>query len=104
MNALSEWQHYLEQHGVVGMYLMIGPDKASVYVRHLPKWAAPQPPTRADLLTTNVPHMVDTTATPKTQVAHADDLYYRTDTHWNALDAWQAFTHLMERLQKATQR
>ena len=100
--ALTQWRRYVQQRGVMDMYLMIGPDKGSVYSHRLPRWATPQPPSHAALLAASPfgHRVINPTAALQAQRDHAeDDLYYRTDTHWNALGAWQAFDTLMAQLQ-----
>lgn len=94
VEASQAWDAWLASKGVRVFRIMVGPNKASIYPEHLPNWAMPATPSATDALFADTenerfidlrPHMLAS----KTQYPQA--LYYKTDTHWNALGAGLAF-------------
>lgn len=101
-DGARRWASFLQGRGVPAFQILVAPDKASVYPGHLPRWALP-PPGRgaADTLLahTDPDLFVDTRAALQRAVATAPaPLFYRNDTHWNALGASHAFEALAQRL------
>ncbi|MFI8222904.1 DHHW family protein [Pseudomonas sp. NPDC085632] len=92
--ATKSWNSYLADRGVKAFRIMIGPDKSSIYPEHLPAWAIPAPfnPTDALLAEAEPGRFIDLRPTLlAAKKTHSEDLYFRTDTHWNALGAGLAF-------------
>lgn len=92
--AMSAWDAYLTGKGVKVFRLMIGPNKGTIYPEHLPEWARPAPhnPTDALISQDSGNRFVDLRAPlleAKNTLPHA--LYYKTDTHWNAVGAAVGF-------------
>jgi hypothetical protein len=94
--ALAEgaWQRWLLARGVRSFRVLVCADKDSIYPEFLPDWAraAADPPIGA-LLQAADPHIVVDTR-PALRLAHdraGVPLYFRTDSHWNALGAWVAY-------------
>lgn len=79
--------------------LFIGPNKSSIYPEYLPPVIVPAPrryiAPLVDALTEAAVNVYDPT---KRLVASKDSgiLYYRTDTHWNARGAYEAFEGFRE--------
>lgn len=101
VNAMTEWLIFSRDYGVKDFKILIGPDKASIYSEHAPDWAKPaiylkvDAVTEADKLGIFV-NPRDYLISKKSDFNH--DLYYQTDTHWNALGAWLAFEYFLTNL------
>jgi len=92
--ATNAWGAYLSGKGVQLFRIMIGPNKGSIYPEYMPFWARPAPsnPTDALLAEAGHAHFIDLRPTLlAAKDIHGDNLYYKTDTHWNALGAGVAF-------------
>ena len=90
----EEWKEWLTRKGVRLYKIMICPDKDSVYPEFAPNWAWPVAGYATDVLLDNVSRESHIDARPeliKAKDQFAEDLYYKTDTHWNRLGAWVAF-------------
>lgn len=92
--ATEAWSAYLSTRGVRFLKVMLAPNKGTIYSEHLPLWAKPSSPNATDALLagTGTAHYVD--LRPALLAAKAnqpEDLYYKTDTHWNFLGAGLAF-------------
>jgi hypothetical protein len=73
---------------------MLAPNKSSIYPEFLPDWVQPSvsPALNSFLRTINQPLYVDTTTAVKSAKSNFSiPLYYKTDSHWNAMGAWIAF-------------
>jgi len=93
--ATNSWQKWLAMKGVRSYYIMIGPNKSSIYPEFLPDWAQPNTDPISNVLLPNVIpglyfDMRSALKTAKTQIV--PPLYYKTDTHWNNMGAWIAFS------------
>lgn len=101
-DGARQWATHLRGRGVQAFQILVAPDKASVYPEHLPRWALPPPGRGATdtlLAHTDPGLFVDTRAALQRAVAAAPaPLFYRNDTHWNALGASHAFEALAQRL------
>lgn len=102
--AQLRWDEWLRDRGVAVFRVMIGPDKHSVHDDGLPGWAAGRKPPKVQSLHGGpAGHLYVDLGPSLRQAADAGDssLYYRTDTHWNALGAAYAFGGLTEALRTA---
>lgn len=83
---LLGWERWLKGQGVQGFVLMIGPDKARVYARHLPGWASPSHvPRLQGLVSGSAQHLISDPGPELTRMSTqaATPTYYQTDSHWN---------------------
>lgn len=95
--SAEAWDRWLKLKGVTEFRILIGPDKDSVYPEYLPDWASHSPnrPTHDLMPDRRAGIYIDPTAALRKAKDDAlEPLYYRTDTHWNALGAWIAFDEL----------
>lgn len=100
-SSATAWNEWLKGKGVNSYKILIGPDKASVYSEHLPKWAYPSSQSIADAIVRGGDESIF--VYPKQDLIESKSkysfpLYYKTDTHWNTLGAWIAFRRLAESL------
>ncbi|WP_191832913.1 alginate O-acetyltransferase AlgX-related protein [Pseudomonas fluorescens] len=92
--ATRNWEAYLAGKGVKVFRIMIGPNKGSIYPEHMPNWAKPASlnPTDALLAEAGQGSFIDLRPPLlAAKDAHRETLYFKTDTHWNALGAGVAF-------------
>lgn len=92
--ATNAWNAYLAGQGVKVFRIMIGPNKSSIYPEYMPSWAKPalSNPMNAQLAEVGPEHFID--LRPPLLAAkstHGENLYFKTDTHWNSLGAGIAF-------------
>ncbi|MFJ2458778.1 hypothetical protein ACIOVC_09555 [Pseudomonas neuropathica] len=102
--STKNWNTFLEDKGVKLFRIMIGPDKGSIYPEQLPSWAKPVPfnPTDALLAEVEPQRFIDLRpALLAEKKNHAEDLYFKTDTHWNAFGAGIAFKAFAHEVGKA---
>lgn len=102
--ATNAWDAYLAGKGVKVFRIMIGPNKGSIYPEHMPSWARPAlfNPTDALLAGVGQEHFIDLRPTLlAAKVTHSENLYFKTDTHWNALGAGIAFRAFAQQVGKA---
>ena len=85
------------------MLIVVAPDKASIYPDKLPEQIKSLPPqSKLDKLISylknnNLPVIVD--LRPVLRAARQDqDVYYKTDTHWNGYGAFVAYTTIINAL------
>lgn len=103
-NHLLETQRALARCNV-SFYLVMPPDKQTIYPDMMPFRRAPQTDTRADQLFAAlraVPDLKVVDLRPALQAARQQEtlpLYLKTDTHWNALGAFHGVQALMQTLQ-----
>lgn len=99
----AKWDKWYKHHGVKQYRVLIGPDKDSIYPEFLPRWAAHSAdPVTAQLLKTAPPGVYVDAFTPLLAAKDKNPpMYYKTDTHWNNLGAWIAFTALGDSLRDA---
>lgn len=79
--------------------LVIAPDKESIYPEHLPAWIGPKlGPSRLDQLMDYLNSASEVTVIDlrRSLIANkgSDDLYYKTDTHWNPRGAYAAYREI----------
>jgi hypothetical protein len=92
--GLVLWDQFLKSKGVKAFFIMMGPDKATIYPEYLPNWANATQLTRTDaLFYKGSSGLIFDTRIPLLLTKHDFDhrIYYKTDTHWNDLGAWIAF-------------
>lgn len=103
-SATKAWDAYLAGKGVKIFRIMVGPNKGSIYPEHMPLWAKPVPSNPTDVLFSEAGEdiLIDLRkpllAAKKTR---RETLYYKTDTHWNALGAGAAFQAFAKQAGKA---
>jgi alginate O-acetyltransferase complex protein AlgJ len=105
---LDAWQHVLQQRSAwlaargIPLLVVIAPNKETIYPEYLPWEIYPiQPPSRLDQLVerlqrTHSPvHFLD--LRPALMAAKPSGrLYFKTDTHWNALGAYVGYGAMMD--------
>lgn len=102
--AFKRRHDYLAARGILYV-VMIVPDKATIYPEHLPAWAAVPvaPRSRLDRLQEALaayPDLVALDLRPALRAAKArDQVYFRSDSHWNLLGASVAYRELAMLLQ-----
>lgn len=90
----AAWNIYLSNQGVKLFRVMIGPNKGTIYPEKMPRWAVPASlnPTDALLEADSGNFYVDLRpALREAKQKIKEDLYYKTDTHWNTIGAGVAF-------------
>lgn len=98
VNAMAEWLIFARDYGVKNFKILIGPDKASIYSEHVPGWAKPASRLKIDAVIEA--DKLDIFVNPRDHLISkkpdfSNELYYQTDTHWNALGAWLAFKYFL---------
>lgn len=92
--AIKSWERWLRHKGVRLYRVMLAPDKETIYQEFLPGWAMAIPDSATNALLDNVGqelYMDLRAALRAAKSQFSEPLYYRTDSHWNALGAWVAF-------------
>lgn len=102
--ATKAWEAYLAGKGVKVFRIMIGPNKGTIYPEYMPSWAKPvlSNPTDALLAETGEEIFID--LRPPLLAAKdtlSEDMYFKTDSHWNALGAGVAFRAFAQQVGKA---
>ena len=102
---LERRRAWLAERGIAYV-ITVAPDKGTIYPEHLPRWIRPMPgPTplaraTAALRANTAVRYVD--LRPVLQAAkQREQVYYRTDSHWNYLGAIAAYEALMAEVQRA---
>lgn len=98
-SSMQEWNSFFRENGVKKFKILVGPDKESIYGEYLPQWAHPAEyrQVSAVLDADKEGIFVDPTKFLTEQKSnYKEPLYYKTDTHWNALGGWLAFSYFME--------
>lgn len=98
--ATAAWKQWLSARGVKDFRILICPDKSTIYQEYLPVWAAPSKQSATDRLLSYVDSGIYIDSRPALMRAKLQSdipLYYKTDTHWNSLGAWQGFQVLTGR-------
>lgn len=101
--ATLAWEAYLKAQGVKLFRIMIGPNKSSIYPENMPSWARPASFNPMDALIAEAKGEVFVDLRPallSTKYGLKDDLYFKTDTHWNALGAGVGFRYFGEEVGK----
>lgn len=97
-------EHWLKLKGVKQYRVIVGANKDSIYPEFLPHWAKQVANSPIDTLFANVSHKIyiDTRSSLKAaRNEFQQKLYYKTDTHWNALGGLVAFRAFAKNLATA---
>lgn len=103
-NTLYGWRRYFLENGVKDFKIMVGPNKSSIYPEFLPGWIEPADNRKIDILMDEASD--DYYLYPRNALLAAkekyseNELYYKTDTHWNNLGGWLAFDYFITELRK----
>jgi hypothetical protein len=106
ISGVCAWNSWFKANGVKEFRFMIGPEKDSIYPEYVPDWVRPAKLQLPDLLIQELTSdiYVDT-FTPlraaKARYAAGEEpvaVYYKTDSHWNAIGAWTAMKALTRSL------
>ncbi len=100
--ALRERTHWLAQRGI-SCLLVIAPNKETIYPEYLPLRLAPAgATTRLDQLTETLVSAPDISwldlRPVMSKAREASRIFYRTDTHWNAIGGWFAARAIVDRI------
>ncbi|MEN3931523.1 hypothetical protein WJT86_10690 [Microvirga sp. W0021] len=103
---MNTWGEWFRKNGARDFRFMIGPDKEVIYPEYLPDWADLAPAQFSDILPAILPKdlfidLYKPLKETKAKYAKAEkplSIYYRTDTHWNSIGAWTAFSELAKSL------
>lgn len=96
--AMDGWNKLTKASGARGFYILIGPDKDSIYTDKLPQWYVKSESTISQKLIEGSDFYVNTPSlliNAKKETSHP--LYFKTDTHWNELGAYVAFKGLISK-------
>jgi hypothetical protein len=86
------------------LYVLISPDKSTIYSEFLPDWATLSDTTILDLiLNKNMASITSPKANLLAEKSANTTLYFQTDTHWNALGSWIAYKHWAEKISQHQQ-
>lgn len=103
---LIQLQQHLQACGI-GFYVVLAPDKNTVYPDKLGMAMPRQVRSPADQWVAAMQAagaqnwVIDLRPVLQQARAHHDtDLYYKTDTHWNTLGGFVAYQHILDRLQR----
>lgn len=98
INVMHGWQKLSKSIGVRGFYVLIGPDKDSIYTDELPQWYVQSKSTITNELINGCDFYIKTPEIlSKAKKETSDPLYFKTDTHWNELGAYSAFKGLAKK-------
>jgi alginate O-acetyltransferase complex protein AlgJ len=101
--AATAWDEYLKGKGVKLFRIMIGPNKGTIYPELMPAWARPPSPNATDYFFagTTGAHYIDLRRSLlAAKASQPAALYYKTDTHWNALGGALAFREFAQQVSK----
>jgi hypothetical protein len=90
----------------IAYVVTVAPDKSTLYPEHLPRWMArmrgPTPLDRASTALAANPRLHFVDLRPVLRAAKRDEqVYYRTDSHWNFLGATAAYDAIIAEVQRA---
>lgn len=98
IKSVDEWSTLSKSIGVKGFYIIIGPDKDSIYTEELPAWYVQSENSITNELVSRCDLYVNTVKIlTKEKKRTALPLYFKTDTHWNELGAYAAFEGLIDK-------
>lgn len=101
--AIEHWHAFLDARGIP-LVLVVAPNKSTVYPEHLPAWMTRVgPETRTDQLVRHLRErsgieVLDLRPWVIEAKTWGPPLFFRTDTHWNALGAFAGYRGLATRL------
>ena len=93
--AINEWSQIYEAHGIEGPFIIIAPNKHSIYWNYLDEELSTPPLTSTDRLMhilgdeSKIVDLREHFLSLKGRVSHS--MYYQTDTHWNGYGAAEAY-------------
>ena len=101
--ARSQWDLRVKSRGGRGLYVVVVPNKHTVYADKLPDWARRgSKPNNTDLFFAeqgNAATLLDLRGPlVVARSKFSEDFYYKTDTHWNSLGAWIGYVHLAQHI------
>lgn len=99
--AMGAWNAYLSDRGVKLFRVMIGPNKGTIYPEQLPVWARPASPNAADTLRSlNTENLYIDPTQPLilAKKRFNENLYFKTDTHWNLVGAGVSFKQFAQEI------
>ncbi len=102
-HAVSQWRDWALANDVKALKFMIAPDKETVYPEFLPDWAKPAAHSFLDALVAGADPQIffDGRASQQTvRSIYHRPVYYRCDSHWNAVGTLSFFHHFMQTLQR----
>jgi len=103
LDAYRSWDAWFRAHGVRCFRVMICPDKPTIYPEFLPRWALKtnDHSMPMDLLLREGSPVATSPREGllKTKKTAKEDLYYRTDTHWNSRGAWVGYKSFFDGIQ-----
>lgn len=99
INEIRQWQ---EARGGTFLFVLV-PDKQRAYPEYLPDWYASSESRRkeqliAALTPLGTPMLDLTTSLRAAKANEPEELWLKTDTHWNGYGAWHGYQAIMERL------
>jgi hypothetical protein len=102
--SLVAWDAYLKRKGGDGVYIMLGPNKHSVYPEFLPDSLRYDCQTNTDRIAaffSDTGLFIDTRdKILEAKTEYQVPLYYKTDTHWNNLGAYVGYRALAEHVDR----
>lgn len=101
VDGLNHWEHFLRYRGVKAFHVMLGPDKETIYPEYLPVWARKHNAYRTTAIFDYGGSSIIHDPSENLIAAKSDydyPLYYKSDTHWNALGGWIAYQSFMDHL------
>lgn len=101
--ATTAWATWFKENDVQLYRVVVAPNKSSIYPEYLPTWA--QPVTiisSTDALFSRIPeHYIDLRNSLIMRKNSTDqNLFFRTDTHWNSYGAWTGFQYFIDSMNK----
>lgn len=99
--GLLAWNNYFKSKEVEAFFIMLGPDKASIYPEFLPRWAKSAERNKTDVIVDGLASKIifDSRKPLLSEKNNfMSDFYYYTDTHWNFLGGWIAFNEFIKEL------
>lgn len=95
-SSILNWSSFLKKNNVKNFYIIIGPDKESIYSEFTPSWFKQSSnKIHEKIIQQNEKVYIDSfTALESKKEKSTLPLYFKTDTHWNELGATQAFMAL----------
>ena len=101
---LGKWNNWLKEQGIA-FYLVVAPNKHTVYSEYLPNWIPERDGTitRLDQIKgvvkkLNIPFIDLRSVMLQQKKQHR--IYHKTDTHWNDLGAYYGYCEIIKRIQK----
>lgn len=101
ISVMHGWEKISKSIGVKGFYVVVGPDKDSIYSDKLPQWYVKKESTITSELINGCDFYINTPEIVlRAKKETTEPLYFKTDTHWNELGAYAAFKGLANKSAK----